>query len=234
MSFKSAISHYSQYPRAAMLWIGEVEDAESIDDIITSALLSWDPIPDFENLNFKITSELRKIQTWNFKKTSHHRWRQSSVREAITYRLLGRSTTFFIFSGENEAILDFRDEPFDTKWDEVWSQHLATRSTTIADWSWWPKEVLEQKNQGSSSQTRNRRRGQSAEQRESKGKLQNKMPNTTPREETAFVGSRKANVHQEKHAHSSVTRTRKQREGTTSFTFSDGFTAPKFESWRKR
>ena len=59
--------------------------------------------------------------------------------------------------------------------------------------------------------------------------MANKMPNTTPREETASVGSRKANVHLEKHAHSSVTRTRKQREGTTSFTFSDGFTAPKFE-----
>ena len=26
-----------EYPRAAMLWIGEVEDAKSIDELITSA-----------------------------------------------------------------------------------------------------------------------------------------------------------------------------------------------------
>ena len=32
MSFKSAVSHSSPYPNAAMLWIGEVEDAERIDD----------------------------------------------------------------------------------------------------------------------------------------------------------------------------------------------------------
>ena len=68
MSFKSDVIHSSQYPRAAMLWIGEVEDAKSIDDIITSALINWDPIPDFENLDFRIASELRKIQTGNFKK----------------------------------------------------------------------------------------------------------------------------------------------------------------------
>ena len=46
-----------------MLRIGEVEDAKSIDDIVTSALINGDPIPDFENLDFKITSELRKILT---------------------------------------------------------------------------------------------------------------------------------------------------------------------------
>ena len=33
------------------------------------------------------------------------------------------------------------------------------------------------------------------------------MTKTTPREETASVGSQKANVHVEKHAHSNMTRT---------------------------
>ena len=45
------------------------------------------------------------------------------------------------------------------------------------------------------------------------------MPNTTPREETASVGSQEANVHLEKHARSSTTRTRKakkERRGVTS------------------
>ena len=37
------------------------------------------------------------------------------------------------------------------------------------------------------------------------------MPETTLKEETASVGSRKANVHSEKHAHSSMTRTRKAK-----------------------
>ena len=36
-SLNSEVSHPSQYPRAVMLWIGEVEAAESIDDIITLA-----------------------------------------------------------------------------------------------------------------------------------------------------------------------------------------------------
>ena len=38
------------------------------------------------------------------------------------------------------------------------------------------------------------------------------MPKTTPREETANVGSRKASVHLGKHAHSNMTRTRKGRD----------------------
>ena len=37
------------------------------------------------------------------------------------------------------------------------------------------------------------------------------MPKTTPTEETASVGSQQANFHLEKHAHSSLTRTRKAK-----------------------
>ena len=37
------------------------------------------------------------------------------------------------------------------------------------------------------------------------------MPKTTPRKETASVGPRKATVQMEKHAHSSMTRTRKAK-----------------------
>ena len=40
----------------------------------------------------------------------------------------------------------------------------------------------------------------------------NKMPKTIPNEETASIASRKANGHLEKHAHSSMTRTRKAME----------------------
>ena len=108
-----------------MLWIGEVEDAKSVDDIITSALINWDPFPDFENLDFRITSEHRKIQTWNFKKqvTTGEGKAQSEKRSLTDRQIAWTIFDFIKFSGENEAILDFRDEPFGTKWDEVWSQH---------------------------------------------------------------------------------------------------------------
>ena len=51
-----------------MLWTGGVEDVKSIDDLITSASTTGDPIPDFENLGFKIASGLRKILTGSIKK----------------------------------------------------------------------------------------------------------------------------------------------------------------------
>ena len=73
---------------------------------------------------------------------------------------------------------------------------------------------LEQKIQESHFKARNRdedRPAMGAPRRgKAKGKAKN-MPNTTPREETAVVGSQEANVHVEKHAHSSMTRTRKAK-----------------------
>ena len=46
-----------------MLWIGQVEDAKSIDDLITSASMTGGPTPDSEKLDFKIASGLTKILT---------------------------------------------------------------------------------------------------------------------------------------------------------------------------
>ena len=51
-----------------MPWIGEVEDANSIDDLITSASKTRKAVRDFLNLDFKLASGLRKILTGNFKK----------------------------------------------------------------------------------------------------------------------------------------------------------------------
>ena len=45
---KSEVSHSSRYPSAAVQWIGEVEDENSIDDLFTSASITGDPILDFE------------------------------------------------------------------------------------------------------------------------------------------------------------------------------------------
>ena len=58
-SFKSEVSLSSQYPRTAMLWIGEAGDAQSVDGLKTSASITGEPFRDFGNLDFKIASGLR-------------------------------------------------------------------------------------------------------------------------------------------------------------------------------
>ena len=69
-----------------MLRIGLVEDAESIDDLITSASVTGKPVLVFENLDFKLASGLGKILTRNFPKQVNHSRRQCSMREEITFR----------------------------------------------------------------------------------------------------------------------------------------------------
>ena len=54
-----------------MLWIGEVEDALSINELITLASIAEDPIVNFENLDFKIASGLRNILNRELQETSH-------------------------------------------------------------------------------------------------------------------------------------------------------------------
>ena len=46
-SSKSEVCNSSQHLNATMLWIGDVEDADSIDDLITSASMTRESIPDF-------------------------------------------------------------------------------------------------------------------------------------------------------------------------------------------
>ena len=53
--------------RCAMDWLGWGCD-KGIDELTTSARKTGKPLPDFENLHFKIASGLRKIVTGNFKK----------------------------------------------------------------------------------------------------------------------------------------------------------------------
>ena len=113
-----------------MLWIGEVGDAESNDDLITSSSITGTPIPDFENLDFKIASGLRKNQTGNFPTAEVKA--QSEQRSLTGGQIAVNIYEFFKTSGDNEAILDFRDlsnvqlkndnvQASDTKWDKVLS-----------------------------------------------------------------------------------------------------------------
>ena len=128
------------------------------------------PILVFENLDVKIASGLRKIQTRNFKKHfTTDKCKAQSEKGSLTGRHIAWMIhDLFKIRGEHGAILDFRD------------------SSKV---SW--------------GQTCNRRAL-------SKRKRERKCQKTTPKE-TASVGSRQANVHSEKHAHSSMTRTRKAK-----------------------
>ena len=86
LSFKNEFSQSSPLPRAAMLRHGEVEDADSIDELITLASFTGRPTPDFENLDFKIATRLRKIFNRRLRETSHRSRRRSSIRDKISYR----------------------------------------------------------------------------------------------------------------------------------------------------
>ena len=94
-----------------MLWIGRVEDAKSFDELFTSASLAGDPIPDFENLDFKIASGLRKILAGDFKKqVTTAEGKALSEKRSLTGRQIAwKIHDFFKISGDHEAILDFRD-----------------------------------------------------------------------------------------------------------------------------
>ena len=115
-----------------MLFIGEVWDAKSIAELIFSASITGDSIPDFENLGFKIASG---ILTRNTKKQiTTAKGQAPSEKRSLTGRQIARMIyDFFKISGDNDAILDFRSsskvqvknnsiQAFDTKWDEVLSR----------------------------------------------------------------------------------------------------------------
>ena len=117
-----------------MLWIGEVEDAIIIDELIASSSETGRPIPDYENLVFKIASGLMRILTGNFKEqvTTAQAKTQSEKRSLTGRQIDWKIHDFRKNSGDNEAILDFRDlskvqvkndnvQAFSTNWDEVLS-----------------------------------------------------------------------------------------------------------------
>ena len=94
-----------------MLLIGEVEDAKSIDYLITSASVTVKPVPDSGNLDTKIASGLTKILTGNFKKqvTTAEGKAQSDKRSLTGRHIASTIFDFFKIRGDNGAILDLRD-----------------------------------------------------------------------------------------------------------------------------
>ena len=86
--------------------------------------------------------------------------------------------------------------------DDIWRQ----KPWFIAYGSWWLQDISSRKLRIPISERETEMR---TDYRKEKA---NKMPNTIPKEETASIASRKGNDHLEKHAHSSMTRTRKAKE----------------------
>ena len=238
ISFKREVSHSSQYSRAAMPRIGEVEDVSGIDDLVTSASTTGRPIPDFEDLEFKIASGLRKIFTGIFKKPCLQCRQKRSTR--------GEIYDFFKLGGDND-VLDFRDlSKVHLKNDHVQAldEVLSAVTDRLTDsilvslykmhvWKTGRNENLSQVNAQETtpgdkkvrllqnwvdgtktSRAENQmftfqcEKSRWGRQVEEKQKEKTK---TTPKEETASVRSRTANVRLEKHAHSSRTRTKKAK-----------------------
>ena len=118
-----------------MLWVGEVEDAESIEELITSATTTGDPVLDFENLDINIASGLKKmLLAGNCKKqVTTAEGKAQSEKISLTVREIAWMIYDFInIRGDNETILDCgnvkiknatteRQCSSDTKWDEVLS-----------------------------------------------------------------------------------------------------------------
>ena len=61
MSFKTEVCSCSNFPTYAMLWIKEVEMVDSVDDLKTSRSVGGHRFPNFEMLDAKIASALKKI-----------------------------------------------------------------------------------------------------------------------------------------------------------------------------
>ena len=114
--------------------MGDVEDAKGTDDLITPASFTGISKPDFENLDFKIASGLRKILTGHFKKqvTTAEGKGQSEKRSVTGRQTVWMIYDFYKISGDNGAIMDFSYlstfqlkndsvQAFETKWDEGFS-----------------------------------------------------------------------------------------------------------------
>ena len=101
----------------------------------------------------------------------------------------------------------------------------------------WPKDILSTESRLLISKKRNRDEDRPAIGAVSRGRSEKKQQRkcqTLLLERRLHSFDHTRAVHLDKHAHSNDPNKKKQREGMTSFTFSDSFTAPKFERRWKR
>ena len=116
-----------------MLWIKEVEMADSLDELKSSRSVYGKDFPNFEMLDAKISSALNKIiQNSQFKKKVSLPEQKAPKEDRF---LRGRQIAFMIYdcfrvTGAHDTVLDYDDlfsvtlhddniQEFDTRWDEV-------------------------------------------------------------------------------------------------------------------
>ena len=123
----------SDFPSDAMLWIKEVEMADSLHELKSSRSVCGKDFPNFETLDAKIASALNKIiHNSQFKKKVSLEQQKAQKEDRF---LRGIQTAFTIYdyfrvTGAHDTVLDYADlfsvtlhddniREFDTRWAEV-------------------------------------------------------------------------------------------------------------------
>ena len=128
--FKTEVCTCSQFPTEAMLWIKEVEMVESVDDLKSSCSIRRIRMPDFDVLDAKIASALKKIiHNTRFKKKF-----SLEEQKAPPPQKKGQNAfliyEYFRVTGANDSVENYADlftivlrnddiQEFDSKWDEI-------------------------------------------------------------------------------------------------------------------
>ena len=145
--FKTEVCTCSEFPTEAMLWIKEVEIADSVDDLRSSLSVRGIRMPDFEVLDAKIASALNRIIH-----NSHFK-RRVSLEEQKAQKedrfLRGRQIAYLIYeyfqvTGANDSVENYADLftialrnddtwEFDSKWDGILLSMTKTPSDDILE-----------------------------------------------------------------------------------------------------
>ena len=110
--FKTEVYICSQFPTEAMLWIKEVEMVESVDDLKSSSSVRGIRTPDFEVLDAKIASALKRtIHNTQFKRKVSLEEQEAQKEDRF---LRGRQIAYLIYeyfrvTGANDSVENYAD-----------------------------------------------------------------------------------------------------------------------------
>ena len=109
MNFKSEVRSGASYPSEAIVWIDEMDAALSMDELKTSESVAGRFIPDFEILDSKIASALKKKLTPNDFKKRVYMEETKAQKEPIFLKGDTQRSSLTIISrcAASGAILDF-------------------------------------------------------------------------------------------------------------------------------
>ena len=128
--FKNQATTCFDFPSEAMLWIKEVEMIDSLQELKSARLVCGKNFPNFEMLDVKIASALKKIKQNSYFKKRVSLEEQKPKKEDRFLR--GRQIAFMIYdyfrvTGAHDTVLDYADSQF--LFDDV--QELDTRRDEI-------------------------------------------------------------------------------------------------------